>query len=111
MQKYLVTQSKYFVDPHGDIDDGGKIKYISDNPIFGILDNERYYDNLSRDTYYKSLDVEEAKESLREDSYSKTELSGSEDGYNSVYYKYETIEIFEEHENEIEKIINEYNNL
>ena len=80
---YLITETKVFVDPHGDQDDGGVIKFIS-------TDGKKYCELNPPDDY---------------------EPSGSEDGYNSICRYYEVKEITEEQAEHYKKIIEDYNKL
>ena len=80
---YLITETKIFVDPHGEQDDGGTIKFIS-------TEGDKYLEMNPDDD---------------------EELCGSEDGYNSTYTYYDVREITPEQAEEYKKIIEDYNKL
>ena len=89
---YLIKESTYFVDPHGDAFFGGTIKKIEFTDSFNDLD-------LSK-TYNEYL------EEVSEDDY-----PGSEDGYNTEYTELEILEITEDQANIYIKIIEDYKNI
>lgn len=89
---YLVKESTYFVDPHGEADFGGMVKKIEHTDDYNDLDLSKIYDEnleeVDSDNYY-----------------------GSEDGYNAQYVELEIEEITEDRAKEIEKIIKDYENI
>lgn len=93
---YLVTEFKYFVDPHGSADLGGERKFITDNPDYLEMvhdDDDMFYDG---DGEFVHGD----------------DLRGSEDGYNRRTYQYTVKELKTQHEVDVASdIIKEYNKL
>ena len=80
---YLITETKIFVDPHGDQDEGGVIKFIS-------TEGDKYLEMNPDDD---------------------EELYGSEDGYNSTYRFYDVREITLEQAEDYQRILDAYNKL
>lgn len=109
MQKYLVTKYKYFIDPHGESDDGGTEKFVSSSRIFGHLDCSKYYVDLTALNGLESIDRIEGW--IKDNEQDEDDLSGSEDGYNSVSYGYRVEKITDLEALRIEEIINQYNKL
>lgn len=100
-QYYLVTQITKFVDPHGSADFGGKIKFVSDNPIFGkVVESDHFFYEI--DEY----DIEEAEEE-------KVNMNHihAEDGYNCSVYNYKVKTISEKEAEEYSRVIKQYNEL
>lgn len=89
---YLVIESSFFVDPHGEVDFGGIVKTVEFTDIYNNLDLSKTYNE----------DLEEVDED---------EYSGSEDGYNAEYTELNIKEITEEQFIEYSKIIEIYKNL
>lgn len=89
---YLVIETNFFVDPHGDVDMGGVVKKVEHTDRYNDLDLSKTYDE----------DLEE----VDEDDY-----CGSEDGYNAEYTELEIKEITQEEYVEYGKIISLYEKL
>lgn len=102
-QKYLVTEEKYFVNPHGSADLGGVEKSIKSGKDFDefysewVKNKEKYLvcDYYFCDYYWRDED----------------DLEGSEDGYNSMASKLKMKKITDEEAEKYALIIKTYNKL
>lgn len=106
MQNYLITQTNYFFDPHGTPDEGGTIKFISNNPNWGKINQKLYYCNEE----IPEPDEQEIKEWMKENGNNGDDLYG-EDGYNCERVKYSVKIINKLNSKKYQKIIEDYNNL
>lgn len=93
-KKYLVTETEYYYDGHGEPDEGGTKKYISDNEAFATMDPTEVYDE----------DFE-----ILDENYDAN--YSAQDGYNCTSTELIFKEVKEEEAIEIEKLIREYDKL
>lgn len=102
-QKYLVKETKIFVDPHGSPDSGGESKFVWEYDRDAIEnEGELDYSKLNEkytDSWGDGEIVEEE------------DLQGSEDGYNSEYLYYEVKKITDEQYELYKQIIKDYNSI
>jgi hypothetical protein len=109
--KYLVKQTKYYFDGHGEgmVGEGSENKFISDNPVYGFVDNdyEGYYYDLE-DVDPESGDI---KGEIKENCMADEDNLHEQDGYNCTAYTYEVKKISDEEAERINKILEEYNKI
>jgi hypothetical protein len=89
--RFLVTQTTYFVDPHGSPDKGGIKKFITDSDWYKTTPEGKYLDG--------------------EEYVDEDDLRGSEDGYNSQAYKYTVRKLDPSEVEHIQTVISAYENL
>jgi len=89
---YLISETNYFIDPHGEADLGGSSIRVEFTDAYNDLDLSKTYNE----------DLEES---------DMDEWSGSEDGYNSEEMTLDIKEITEEQYFKYSDIINNYNTL
>lgn len=111
MNYYLVKTEKLFIDPHGDIDDGGEVTEVfktktNINTSYVYKDQIHQYSRDFLENNFNGEDMDED-EIWQDDE----ELYGSEDGYNMIYHRVYFKKITEEQYNEYEQVIKKYNSL
>jgi hypothetical protein len=114
MKYYFVREYQYFVDPHGTPDEGGTKKFISQNPLFGFIDNDEdlYYPKIDQVDYlWDTRSIEKQEKYMKGLGTEEEDLQSPEDGYNMEYYCYYVQEITEEQVGEYQEIIDRYNKL
>lgn len=97
MTKYLIIETKYFIDPHGSPDEAGIVKTITTG--------------AGADRFYQSWISNKNKWYQYDEWVDEDELKPSEDGYNAECSQFK-IRIILDHELEkIQQIIKDYNKL
>lgn len=100
-QKYLIIETKIFVDPHGSPDEGGITKTIWEYDEQAIKNRDDIdYSKLNK----KYTDAWGDGEIFKEE-----DLQGSEDGYNSEYLYFKVKKITDEQYESYKKTIEDYN--
>ena len=114
--KFLVKETTYFVDGHGTPSNGGTEKYITGEKIYQYADPNKYYRAYEFE-YIKNSFVEESTKEDIEEFFKDNGIivnqdrMGAEDGYNCVVCKYVVEKITDEKAEEIQHIIEEYNDI
>ena len=102
-QKYLVIETKVFVDPHGSPDEGGITKMVWEYDRSAIESGD--------DVDYSKLNKKYTNAWGDYSIVEEDELQGSEDGYNSEYLYFEVKKITDEQYELYKQIILDYNSI
>lgn len=108
-QHYLVTQTTSFFDPHGTPDEGGTVKFVSDDPHYALLNKDDYFNGDPVENYYPTPD-ETFEDYLKNEIQDEDNLYG-EDGYNCEVQSFSVKKISAKKAEEYKKIIDAYDKL
>lgn len=111
-QDYLVIETTFFFDAHGCPDEGGSIKFVSDNPIYGKLNPNAYYNGWSIDeTSEDDFKTEEELLAFLKEEERDGDNLWAEDSYNCEVVKYTVKKITIKEALELMDIIEAYDNI
>lgn len=102
-QKYLVTETNIFVDPHGSPDAGGERKFVWEYDRSAIENGDT--------TDYSKLNGKYTDTWGDEEIVEEEDLQGGEDGYNSEYLYFEVRKITDKQYELYKQIIKDYNSI
>ena len=113
--KFLIKETKYFVDGHGTPDEGETKKYITNKEIYQHTDPDEYYRSYELEyitnKFVSENSNKEIQEFFEEQVLVKNDDMCAQDGYNCKVCKFVVEQISEEKAEEIQNILEEYEKL